>query len=325
MEEESKKKDTYPKLLHLIPTEREWKLRLNPKIANQTKLLDQEERKLELKLGLPGEDIERIEEKPSLHSLARSLNALNPSSSLSHGAKRGFSDAIKSKSQVYNARMGKELSLGTTAEREKNTQCQDKEANNSKPPAVAQSRNAPTPVVGWPPIRSFRKHIASSSKQLAEPQNHEIGANVPKANTKKGNFVKINMDGIPIGRKVDLSAYDSYEKLCSAIKELFKGLLEVQKDSSKNEDSENREHELFSCLLDGSGEYTLVYEDGEGDRVLASDVPWRLFISSAKRLRVLKSSELSQLPVCYSFIIWKNTCIFMMPLYQYWSTYICFT
>lgn len=42
---------------------------------------------------------------------------------------------------------------------------------------------------------------------------------------QKGFFVKINMDGIPIGRKVDLSAYDSYEKLASAVNELFKGLL----------------------------------------------------------------------------------------------------
>lgn len=85
-------------------------------------------------------------------------------------------------------------------------------------------RNAPAPVVGWPPIRTYRKNIASSSRQLPEPQNH-IDTNL-KANDKKGNFVKINMDGIPIGRKVDLTAYDSYEKLCSAVKELFKGLLE---------------------------------------------------------------------------------------------------
>lgn len=27
-------------------------------------------------------------------------------------------------------------------------------------------------------------------------------------------------------------------------------------------------------LLDGSGEYTLVYEDNEGDRMLVGDVPW---------------------------------------------------
>lgn len=43
--------------------------------------------------------------------------------------------------------------------------------------------------------------------------------------SQKGFFVKINMDGIPIGRKVDLSTYDSYEKLASAVNELFKGLL----------------------------------------------------------------------------------------------------
>lgn len=33
------------------------------------------------------------------------------------------------------------------------------------------------------------------------------------------------MDGIPIGRKVDLKAYDSYEKLSQAVDELFRDLL----------------------------------------------------------------------------------------------------
>ena len=28
-------------------------------------------------------------------------------------------------------------------------------------------------------------------------------------------------------------------------------------------------------LLDGSGEYTLVYEDDEGDQMLVGDVPWK--------------------------------------------------
>ena len=41
----------------------------------------------------------------------------------------------------------------------------------------------------------------------------------------KGLFVKINMDGVPIGRKVDLKAYDSYEKLSCSVDELFRGLL----------------------------------------------------------------------------------------------------
>lgn len=44
-------------------------------------------------------------------------------------------------------------------------------------------------------------------------------------NCCKGLFVKINMDGVPIGRKVDLIAYDSYEKLSFVVDELFRGLL----------------------------------------------------------------------------------------------------
>lgn len=34
-------------------------------------------------------------------------------------------------------------------------------------------------------------------------------------------FVKIYMEGFPIGRKVNLRAYDSYDKLSIAIDELF--------------------------------------------------------------------------------------------------------
>lgn len=42
---------------------------------------------------------------------------------------------------------------------------------------------------------------------------------------KRTFFVKINMDGVPIGRKVDLNAYDNYEKFSSAVDEPIKGLL----------------------------------------------------------------------------------------------------
>jgi hypothetical protein len=98
MEEKPKKEDLYPKLLHLISNEGEWKPIIDQKVtSNINKLLDQEERELELKLGPPGRE-EKLE-KSSLQSLGYSLNALNHSSSVSHGAKRGFSDVIKSKSQ----------------------------------------------------------------------------------------------------------------------------------------------------------------------------------------------------------------------------------
>lgn len=93
-------------------------------------------------------------------------------------------------------------------------------------------RTAPGPVVGWPPIRSFRKNLASSSTSSKPPPHHESqnqhdkgDGKKPVNNYGKGMFVKINMDGVPIGRKVDLNAYGSYESLSSAVDALFRGLL----------------------------------------------------------------------------------------------------
>jgi len=87
--------------------------------------------------------------------------------------------------------------------------------------------------VGWPPIRSFRKNLATSSSSKPSPpesqtqQDNNVAAGKKPINNNygKGLFVKINMDGVPIGRKVDLNAYDSYENLSSAVDELFRGLL----------------------------------------------------------------------------------------------------
>ncbi|KAK6911994.1 AUX/IAA domain [Dillenia turbinata] len=165
---------------------------------------------------------------------------------------------------------------------------------------VSQKRTAPAPVVGWPPIRSFRKNLSSSSPLKPSPDSQsalpdEVASKKPVETCRKGLFVKINMDGVPIGRKVDLMAYDCYDKLSSAVDELFRGLLAAQRDSSAGGKQSNQEATPVTGLLDRSGEYTLVYEDNEGDRMLVGDVPWHMFISTAKRLRVLKTSEVSGL------------------------------
>ncbi|XP_057514834.1 auxin-responsive protein IAA26-like [Actinidia eriantha] len=176
-------------------------------------------------------------------------------------------------------------------------------ANPAVVPNSSQKRTAPAPapVVGWPPIRSFRKNLASSSSSKPVPESPDAVANKLSSektadSCQKGFFVKINMDGVPIGRKVDLKAYDSYEKLSSAVDELFRGLLAAQKDDSSGEIHHKQEGErAITGLLDGTGEYTLVYEDNEGDRVLVGDIPWHMFVSTVRRLRVLKTSELSAL------------------------------
>ncbi|KAL8250128.1 hypothetical protein R6Q59_033821 [Mikania micrantha] len=180
----------------------------------------------------------------------------------------------------------------------------DAQRNYKSSQKATQKRSAPAPVVGWPPIRSFRKNIASSSSKQApasDSQNGVVSNNLVQKgkkveNCQKGFFVKINMKGVPIGRKVDLNAYDTYEKLSVAVDQLFRGLLAAQNDTSGARIYGNYEDEKpITGLLDGNGEYTLVYEDNEGDRMLVGDVPWHMFVSSVKRLRVIKSSEISSI------------------------------
>ncbi|CAH8272271.1 unnamed protein product [Arabidopsis lyrata] len=94
-----------------------------------------------------------------------------------------------------------------------------------------------------------------------------------ESDEEKELYVKINMEGVPIGRKVNLSAYNNYQQLSHAVDQLFS-----KKDS-----------------WDLNRQYTLVYEDTEGDKVLVGDVPWEMFVSTVKRLHVLKTSNASSL------------------------------
>ncbi|KAF0916020.1 hypothetical protein E2562_000650 [Oryza meyeriana var. granulata] len=166
-------------------------------------------------------------------------------------------------------------------------------ALQSKKSNASKARPAATPVVGWPPVRSFRRNLGSSSSKPAPPSSsHDDKASkdggAGKEHGQKGLFVKINMDGVPIGRKVDLTAYGGYAELSSAVDKLFRGLLAAQRDPA----AADGEVDAAAGEMVGGGEYTLVYEDDEGDRMLVGDVPWHMFIATARRLRVLKSSDL---------------------------------
>ncbi|KAI0491590.1 hypothetical protein KFK09_025850 [Dendrobium nobile] len=278
-----------------------------------------EDKKLELTLAPPGGDgwpvvAEELERPPS--NLSSSCFSKFPKSFDKNtfvGAKMGFLGSAELKSEVTGfpkeqlgpfqlqviAGLVKESSLEANGAMEQIhvTGMHPSSENGVLVKGSTQIRATSAPVVGWPPIRSFRKNISiTSNKQSTEFKNGAQDNGLKVKTSKKGLFVKINMDGIPIGRKVDLNAYDNYQKLSSVVGELFSGLLAAQRDATASaaEISEN-ERMAFTGLLDGSGEYTLVYEDNEGDRMMVGDVPWDMFVSTAKRLRVLKNSELSAL------------------------------
>lgn len=82
--------------------------------------------------------------------------------------------------------------------------------------------------MGWPPVRSSRRNLSSSN--LSSKVDTESSKNVEKKGEKSefiedSLFVKVKMDGVPIGRKVDLKSFTDYDNLSSAVDELFRGLL----------------------------------------------------------------------------------------------------
>uniref|UniRef100_A0A1J3F9V2 Auxin-responsive protein n=1 Tax=Noccaea caerulescens TaxID=107243 RepID=A0A1J3F9V2_NOCCA len=240
---------------NLIPQGSKW--------YHEEKISTDQEKKLELRLGPPGGDEEdRLAMNKKKNTETRNIKK-------------------ESEDKSILSRTGNHFSLTN---------------KTTYVPHISQKRSAPGPVVGWPPVRSFRKNLAStSSSKLGNESSHggqiiKSGDGEKQAEPKKeGMFVKINMDSVPIGRKVDLNAYNSYEQLSFGVDKLFRGLLAAQRDVSGGEGEEKP----IIGLLDGKGEFTLTYEDNEGDKMLVGDVPWKMFVSSVKRLRVIKSSDIS--------------------------------
>ncbi|KAJ7297338.1 hypothetical protein O6H91_01G059400 [Diphasiastrum complanatum] len=152
--------------------------------------------------------------------------------------------------------------------------------------------SAPRAPVGWPPVQSFRKNSLPppKPKKAVETKPAPVAASsipTPVAMKSECLFVKVYMDGLPFGRKVDLRTYDDYEKLSMALEEMFKGFINGQCGGKEAASSTNGKKLNFLC----DSEYVITYEDKDGDLMLVGDVPWRMFIAAVRRLRIMKGSE----------------------------------
>ncbi|KQK06972.1 auxin-responsive protein IAA17 [Brachypodium distachyon] len=200
----------------------------------------------ELRLGLPGSE---SPERRVAAAAATTLELLP-----TKGAKRGFSDEVPSPPPAAAAGKGKKV-----AEEE-----EDKKVTATPQPA------AKAQVVGWPPIRSYRKNTMATNQLKSSKED---------ADAKQGQgflYVKVSMDGAPYLRKVDLKTYKNYKDLSTALEKMFIGFT-----TGKDALSENRK----------DGEYVLTFEDKDGDWMLVGDVPWEMFADSCRRLRIMKGSD----------------------------------
>ncbi|XP_011083066.1 auxin-responsive protein IAA13 isoform X1 [Sesamum indicum] len=174
-------------------------------------------------------------------------------------------------------------------------------------------------VVGWPPIRAYRmnslvNHAKSPAMEesasaidkskgmnlvldktnYSSNRNHNVAKE--RGLVKTSLFIKVNMDGIPIGRKVDLSAHSCYDSLAHTLDHMFKLSAAVGATRSKAEEEVIMGGKRRPpILLDSSSDFVLTYEDKEGDWMLVGDVPWEMFLSSVRRLRIRRTAEVNGL------------------------------
>lgn len=211
-------------------------------------------RETELRLGLPGS------QSPERKQLT--LELLPPSAK----GKRGFSELKKD-----DGDSGDNLGTQRKDENGNKGKTEQKKPAGAAPAAKAQ-------VVGWPPIRSYRKNTMA----INPSKNKEDAA---EAKQGAGNlYVKVSMDGAPYLRKVDLQTYISYRDLSNALAKMFSGFTSGKCDSNASA------HVGTTDLLNGS-EFVLTYEDKDGDWMLVGDVPWEMFANSCRRLRIMKGSD----------------------------------
>ncbi|KAK1265432.1 Auxin-responsive protein IAA8 [Acorus gramineus] len=208
------------------------------------------EMETELRLGLPGLSESTPREKGG-----------------KGGAKRGFSEGGKE---------GKGVAEGAVDGAEG-------EGKKGKDSGGVVAPAAKAQVVGWPPIRSFRKQTMA----MNNAKNNE------DVDGKSGSgclYVKVSMDGAPYLRKVDLKTYANYKELSLALEKMFSCFTIGQCGSHGAPGRDGLTELRLMDLLHGS-EYVLTYEDKDGDWMLVGDVPWEMFTDSCKRLRIMKGSE----------------------------------
>ncbi|KAJ1418745.1 PB1 domain [Sesbania bispinosa] len=110
----------------------------------------------------------------------------------------------------------------------------------------------------WPPIKSTLRSTL-----------------IEKQNQRPSLFVKVYMEGIPIGRKLNLLAHHSYDGLVKALGHMFRTIILCPN----------------SQPLNSGNFHVLTYEDQEGDWMMVGDVPWAMFLTSVKRLKITRADR----------------------------------
>ncbi|CAK8573999.1 unnamed protein product [Lathyrus sativus] len=123
-------------------------------------------------------------------------------------------------------------------------------------------------IMDWPNVKNSS---TAHSRSVHENFDEEIeGVQI----NERWAYVKVNMDGVSIGRKICVLDHGGYSSLAIQLEDMFGS------------------HSVSGIRLFQSGsEYSLFYKDREDNWRAVGDVPWKEFVECVKRLRIARKNK----------------------------------
>eukprot|EP00258_Populus_trichocarpa_P050099 XP_024466118.1 auxin-responsive protein IAA32 [Populus trichocarpa] len=127
-------------------------------------------------------------------------------------------------------------------------------------------------LMDWPRANSPLKHSTSSYIRFTPQDCDEEAEGVQSKD--RWAYVKVNMDGVIVGRKICILDHGGYSSLALQLEDMF-----------------GRQSASGLRLFQAGSEFCLFYKDREENWRTVGDVPWKEFVESVKRLRIARKSE----------------------------------
>ncbi|KAH9795037.1 hypothetical protein WN944_011621 [Citrus x changshan-huyou] len=125
-------------------------------------------------------------------------------------------------------------------------------------------------LIEWPETNLQLKNSNRRFQGLVEEDVDEEAEGIQSK--ERWAYVKVNMDGVMVGRKICILDHCGYSSLASQLEDMF----------GKSSTSRLR-------LFQARSEFSLLYKDGEENWRTVGDVPWTEFVESVKRLRIARN------------------------------------
>ncbi|XP_058087119.1 auxin-responsive protein IAA32-like [Magnolia sinica] len=121
-------------------------------------------------------------------------------------------------------------------------------------------------LMAWPQLHPFLKSSDIGPPAIPEDDDDETQGVQSK---ERWSYVKVNMEGVVIGRKVCIFDHANYSSLALELEEMF-----------------GRHCGSGLRLLEAESAFSLFYKDRNENWRMVGDVPWKEFVDCVKRLKI---------------------------------------